>query len=84
MNIETRIKHLSCLGKTLNDLSKNIHNSKFSPAIQKAQANNAWFTDESVIFSLLEISSFLLEENLKKWIANYSISELSTNKTTFY
>ncbi|MBI9066135.1 MAG: acyl-CoA reductase [Salinivirgaceae bacterium] len=81
MNIKTRIQHLSSLGETLNVLSKNIHANKYKQAIQKAQANNSWFTNESISFSLSEISGFLLEKNLQKWISKYSISEEPVNKT---
>ncbi len=76
MQLNQRINAFVNLGKSL----KEIASEKEESILQKAQAENGWFTLENIRFSLNSWSEALSEENLKKWVSKYKIEE--TNPKT--
>ena len=77
------------LGKFLSQFSLNINQQKigvknneeyfdaFADLILLSQSHNGWFTPEQVHHSIASWTEALTEENLNKWLANYTITEES-------
>ena len=83
MNTKDRIIAFSKLGDFLSQfkrdgiVKKDIElNSKyfdeFISQIDRAIHYNGWFTKDNILFSFEEWSSLLTEENLTKWMSNYT------------
>lgn len=88
MNLQQRINAFSKLGAFLEQFS-NIQAQqqatitqnesfyeRFQNTLQKAQQNNAWFTDDNIAFALKNWSQALTLFNLEKWVSAYSISNV--------
>jgi hypothetical protein len=73
MNIEKKIESLVMLGADLKEKVSNYQSyPEFYSILNKAKAQNPWFTLESITESILGICNFLDEENLRQWIGNYT------------
>lgn len=76
------------LGKFLSQFSEKetakkdivVNNTLFFDAfislINLSQSHNGWYTSENVHFSINSWAEALTEENLAKWLSNYSFSEV--------
>jgi hypothetical protein len=76
------------LGKFLSQFSEKetakkdivVNNTLFFDAfislINLSQSHNGWYTQENVHFSINSWAEALTEENLDKWLSNYSFSEV--------
>ncbi|EKT4519788.1 acyl-CoA reductase [Flavobacterium psychrophilum] len=74
------------LGKFLSQFSSNnsvknetiSHNdlffNDFTSLINLSQSHNGWYTTENVCFAINSWAEALTEENLEKWLSNYSFS----------
>ncbi len=67
MTIENRIQTFSSLGKQLSNLSK-IEIAELS---RRAQADNQWFTPQSVEKALHGLAYMLGEDKLHQWVSRY-------------
>ncbi len=74
MNLDQRISILADIGNLFSDICNSINNESF-PSFEIIYANNPWFSEENVKFSLNEWSEQLTEENLRKWISKYPFNE---------
>jgi hypothetical protein len=72
MNIEERINAFVALGKKLAELPAE---QKQAWALQARSGNN-WFTEESVAAAIVGIVTYLQEDALRKWLAEYSFLEI--------
>ncbi len=82
-----KIKILSKLGEIMREIGNNkpwagfslgINQSEYeslSDLVSRAHVFNGWFTPEAVKSAFIGISDWLTEDNLKKWVDNYPISE---------
>ena len=61
-------------------LHNDLYFDSFADLIQLSQSHNGWFTPEQVCFSVQSWANALTEENLNKWLSNYSFTE-TTPKT---
>ena len=61
-------------------LHNDLYFDSFADLIQLSQSHNGWFTPEQVCFSVQSWANALTEENLNKWLSNYSFNE-TTPKT---
>lgn len=52
----------------------------FNDLLFLSQSHNNWFTPENVFFSIESWATALTEENLNKWLANYSFESKSPKK----
>src|SRR5690606_1562163 len=78
MQLNQRISAFAELGKFLSKIENETEieiTTAFEKMLQKAEAENGWFTDENIKFALNSWSEALSEENLQKWISNYKIDE---------
>ncbi|WP_394757841.1 acyl-CoA reductase [Flavobacterium sp.] len=76
------------LGKFLSQFSANnsiknekvLHNDlffdDFISLVNLSQSHNGWYTEENVYFSVNSWAEALTEENLEKWLSNYTFSEI--------
>lgn len=93
MNLLQRVETFVWLGNILTQVTdyQEENNSKitkktaflkeeFRTIIQKAEAQNAWFTPENIFFALSQWGKLLSEENLLHWVKNYSFSEKNPKK----
>lgn len=78
MNIQRRIEAFSKLGEVIEyalvDMSENPGkkgSSNFEMAVKKAAAENAWFTEDNINYSLISISNILKSDKLNTWINKY-------------
>ncbi|QSB25990.1 acyl-CoA reductase [Flavobacterium sp. CLA17] len=91
MTLETKKSVFVELGKFLKQFSENnttkksdvLHNDLFFDDFEKlihlSQSHNGWYTPEQVYFALQSWADALTEENITKWLSNYSF-ELSVEK----
>ena len=78
MQLKQRINAFAELGKFLSKIENETEieiTTAFEKMLQKAEAENGWFTVENIKFALNSWSEALSEENLQKWISNYKIDE---------
>lgn len=66
------IKSLSALSAYLS-----VEDNKIKSTVEKACVHNAWFTQESVRFSLNGLAESMKEENVKHWLSLYPELNLS-------
>lgn len=87
MDLKRRLNAFDALGKYLGKISKDNpienHYSDIEPIIQRAMAENGWFTFENIKFALQRWAQTLSEENLQQWVSNYDLEVLGkpSNKT---
>ncbi|WP_264558184.1 acyl-CoA reductase [Flavobacterium sp. N2270] len=75
-------KFLSQFSLEKNEAKPNVKNNtlyfdEFVKLIELSQSHNGWFTPEQVYFSIHSWSEALKEENLNKWLSNYTFKENS-------
>jgi len=71
---EENIKNESVLG---ND----VFYEDFIKLIHLSQSHNGWYTPEQVYFAIKSWAEALTEENLDKWLSNYSFNSSQKQKT---
>jgi len=76
MTLEERISDFVSLGLKISTLDSEEKEN----LLRRTHQQNNWFTKESVTLALEGISFLLEEENLRKWISKYSISDIQTSK----
>ena len=75
------------LGNFITDFCENSYSKDskgdvgFQEAVEKAEQQNAWFTQENILFALKQWSSLLTMENLVQWLSNYNLSTENAPKT---
>lgn len=91
MTLETKKSVFVELGKFLKQFSENnttkesgvLHNDLFFDDFEKlihlSQSHNGWYTPEQVYFALQSWAEALTEENITKWLSDYSL-ENAQNK----
>lgn len=72
MDLQTRITAFAQLG----DYFKNFD----ALTIEKAHQHNQWFTPENTQLAITAWANQLTEENLNKWVANYSVTPTEMKK----
>lgn len=77
MQLKQRINAFIALGKFLAE----VENTK-PEVLKQAEAQNGWFTEDNIKFSLKNWSQALSEDNIKKWVENYNISSTSSSPKT--
>lgn len=75
MLLEDRIKCFVKLGEYLQGLS----DDEMQTLAEKAANENSWFTESSVISAIRNISLFLTEEELNRWLSRYDLSNVSVS-----
>ena len=78
MIINERIESFAILGQWLRKGLKEVMNGKgneLSIAIKKAEIENPWFTEDSVVNSLQSIAGWLDPKVLDNWAGHYHLSE---------
>ncbi|TDW52358.1 acyl-CoA reductase LuxC [Flavobacterium sp. 270] len=87
MTLETKKSVFVELGKFLKQFSESetiqksdvLHNDLFFDDFQKlialSQSHNGWYTPEQVYFAIQSWADALTEENISKWLSNYSFEE---------
>jgi len=82
MDLKHRLNAFVALGKYLGKISKKnpveTYPSDIESIIQRAMAENGWFTVENIEFALKSWAQALSEENLKKWISNYDFEVINS------
>ncbi|WP_378184290.1 acyl-CoA reductase [Aquimarina sp. SS2-1] len=90
MGLNDRITAFSELGKFLSQFKntgyEKISNIKcnddfFDGMIQKIESSkhhNGWFTEENILFSLMQWSKILTKDTIEQWISSYSVEDVST------
>ncbi|QAR31085.1 acyl-CoA reductase [Ornithobacterium rhinotracheale] len=78
MQLKNRIATFCDLGRNLESFIKNYSTNELSPeqknllhAIQKAYAQNPWFTEENILFTLSEWVQALNSKNIELWLKKY-------------
>lgn len=79
MDLNKRISYLVSLGEVISHLLTNKNQDysrkyQFKETIVKAEAENLWFKDKFIIYSLKNILHFLNPKMLKDWINKYPVS----------
>tara|TARA_R110001632_G_scaffold29662_2_gene78588 strand:+ start:7093 stop:8154 length:1062 start_codon:yes stop_codon:yes gene_type:complete len=89
-SIQNRIHAFAELGNFLSQFSSEkieksktvLHNELFFDGFKHqmkiAKENNAWFTEDNILFSLESWTKALTKENLEKWISKQSVQENSS------
>lgn len=89
IELHKRIDAFAILGSFLNQFSQEevVKNPDlpyvddffdvFNQKIETASLKNGWFTRENIIFSINQWACALTKENLKSWMAPYSINTIS-------
>ncbi|WP_264551533.1 acyl-CoA reductase [Flavobacterium sp. N2038] len=67
--------------KKSNVLNNEIFFDKFEELIHLSQSHNGWYTPEQVYFAIASWAEALTEENLTKWISEYTFDNASAEKT---
>jgi|TARA_R100000479_G_scaffold70100_3_gene33865 hypothetical protein len=92
MQLHQRINAFSALGRFLGQFAseepakkENVLNndsffSEMQQKLQTAKHHNGWFTEDNLRFTCKSWAEALTEENINKWVSNYTISE-TTPKT---
>ncbi|MFB9079814.1 acyl-CoA reductase [Flavobacterium procerum] len=93
MTLETKKSVFVELGKFLSQFSENgsekksgvLHNEIFFEDFEKlihlSQSHNGWYTPEQVYFAVQSWAEALTEENITKWISQYTFSDNDSEKT---
>jgi hypothetical protein len=93
MTLETKKSVFVELGKFLSQFSEKesvkrsdvLNNDLFYDDFEKliylSQSHNGWYTPEQVYFSINSWAEALTEENINKWVSQYSFDSVSTEKT---
>jgi len=74
MTLAERLKAFKELGEVLRSMSA----EQRTALIRKANAENGWFTEESVTLAIEGIRLMLEPTALEQWVSSYSISEASS------
>jgi len=61
-------------------LGNDLFFDDFIKLIQLSQSHNGWYTPEQVYFAIKSWADALTEENLDKWLSNYSFDSVQDNK----
>ena len=69
MQLKQRINAFIALGKFLGEIE-----TESIEVLQKAEAENGWFTQDNIKFAIQNWSTALSEENINKWLAHYPIA----------
>jgi hypothetical protein len=92
MTLETKKSVFVELGKFLSQFSEDksvkkagvLHNEAFFDDFEKlihlSQSHNGWYTPEQVYFAIQSWAEALTEENIDKWISNYSFDAAAEEK----
>ena len=92
MLLEKRINAFVSLGKFMSQFTSDTYSKKENipfnddfyeemiSLIRLSKSHNGWFSENNIQFAFKSWATALTEENLKKWLSNYSV-EKSTNKT---
>jgi hypothetical protein len=70
MNLEDRINAFEKLGEYLSAIDK----AALHALIEKARNENAWFTEDSIIYALKGLEKYLNGESLRQWTSNYNLT----------
>lgn len=76
------LSQFSLDGNTKNEsvLHNDLFYDDFVSLIALSQSHNGWFTAEQVYFSIQSWATALREENLTKWLSNYSFTNVQDDK----
>jgi hypothetical protein len=75
------INTLTFLSSELYHISQNIDNNKYTNLINKAVAQNRWFTIDSIQTSFKAIAESLQKHKIEQWLKNYNLSNNNKPKT---
>ncbi len=76
MQLKDRINALIELGKFLIEIKvEDEVEVEVEAILRKAEAENGWFTQNNIKFSLKSWGEVLSEENLQQWISKYNLKE---------
>ena len=64
-----------------NTKEKSLWDTKLSEAITIAGQQNAWFTEDNVLYALKEWAALLTASNLKEWLSSYPLENKNPSKT---
>lgn len=93
MTLETKKSVFVELGKFLSQFSEtgseqksdvlfnDIFFDNFEKLIHLSQSHNGWYTPEQVYFAVQSWAEALTEENISKWLSNYSFDNSQSDKT---
>lgn len=75
MDLRQRIDAFISLGQFLQEIGNNSksHLEETMYVLNRAEAENGWFTQDSINFSLKSWAEALSEKNIIKWISEYNI-----------
>lgn len=79
MQLKQRINAFVKLGKFLSEINSEASGEtevEVETILNKAQAENGWFTQENIKFALSSWNEALSEKNLLQWISNYKVEEV--------
>ncbi len=78
IELNERIEVLATLGdylaKSIDNIEGESNNSDFKELLLKAEAHNAWFTQEFLSLAINNIVKMLDKDALTKWVSNYNAS----------
>lgn len=92
MKLENRISAFSKLGDFLGQFNRTgivkkesvKHNDLFFDGFKHqmklAQEQNGWFTNDNVLFAIEGWSNLLKEDNLRQWLSNYDLSNVTPKR----
>ncbi len=75
MQLKQRIYAFTALGKFLKEITSEKENEEVEKTFRLAEAENGWFTSENIWFSINSWAEALSEDNLAKWVSNYTIED---------
>ena len=84
MELKERIKAFSELGKRMNQWllqDNNVEESPLDVVVRQANHHNGWFDEKQVRNALSEVTYWLNEEKLSKWVDQYDLSKITSPKT---
>ncbi len=82
MSINSKIESLQIVGKFLTDFlaaspeTYNTSQTEFHQLLQKAEQQNAWFTQENIMYILQHWANNLQKEKLEQWLMLYDFSNI--------
>ena len=76
LTLDDRIRVFAAVGTVLRNLDKNEQNE----LVQRARSNNAWFTEESVLFAKEGVQYYLREEKLIQWVGHLTTQPSAVKK----
>ena len=92
MTLDTKKSAFVKLGKFLNQFKEgncikettvfdnDLFFEKFIDLIQLSQSHNGWYTPEQVYFAIASWAEALTEDNLSKWLSEYTLSDVNPKK----